>query len=260
MTSEAPVRLKIELHDDGPALWPGYIPLQDLVQAREDLGTPLYETMYQGRRGGLAGQIIREEWFRYYKGSPPGQVYGFVDPAISEKQAADETAIVIANVSLEEGIPKHLDWEVGDGPPIRGAIFVRWVWHGRVGIKEQERIISEAWNYYRPVAIGIEDVAYQTALVQLLLADHPELPIEPVKPDRSKLSRHLSLARMYEFGRAYHHPTMQGSAFEWQLTRLPNGRHDDMADAASGILQMTGLLSGAITVTRRPPGFMGARS
>lgn len=259
MTS-ATLHLKVELHDSGPALWPTYIPHADLAQARQDLGTPIYETMYQGRRGGLAGQIIRPEWFHYYRGIPPGITYAFIDPAISTKTTADETAIVVANVSLEHTAGP--EWEGWDGDPakapprIGGNVYVRWVWHGRVGLKDQERIIAEMADYYRPVAIGIEEVAYQTALIQLVISDHPELPIEGVKPDRDKLSRHLALARLYEFGRAYHHADLQASAFEWQLSRLPNAKHDDMADAAAGILQMTGLLSGAVSINQRPPGFL----
>lgn len=253
--------LRVKLHDDGPALWPGYIPLADLAAARADLGTPLFETMYQGRRGGLAGQIIAPEWFRYYRGNPPGTCYAFVDPAISSKTTADETAIVVANVAIDHS-EIEMAWQQstepmppGEQPPIRASVYMRWFWHGRPGIKEQEDALVEVARYYRPRAIGVEAVAYQTALVQLVVQDHPELPIEPYTPDRDKLSRHLALARLYEFGRVYHHPDLQGSAFEWQLSRLPNARHDDMADAAAGILQMTGLLSGAIVLNSRPPGF-----
>jgi len=199
--------------------------------------------MYQGRRGGLAGQIITDSYFRYYVSSPPGVPFMAVDPAISKKTTADETAIVIANVDLSSG---------GEEP---GSMYVRWYWHGRVGIKRQEEIIQQAWSHYAPVAIGIEAVAYQTALVELLEADHPELPIEPVTPDRDKTSRFLALARLYEFGRVYHHPSMKSSAFEMQLTRLPNGRHDDMADALAYISEMAGLSGGAVAVNQRPPGF-----
>lgn len=254
--------LKVELHDSGPALWPSYIPHLTLEATRQELGTPLFETMYQSRRGGLAGQIIRDEWFRYYRGSPPGVCYAFMDLAISTKQTADESAIVVANVSIEQNPVSWQQaaeaWAQGENEPpptLRGQIYTRFVWHGRVGIKDQEKIVTEVWRYYRPVEIGVEDVAYQTALVQLLQSEHPELPVVGYKPDRDKLSRHLALARFYEFGRAYHHPDMRSSAFEWQLTHLP-GRHDDMADAAAGILQMSGLLSGAITVNQRPPGFL----
>lgn len=229
----------VPLHENGPALWPGYIGLPDLEGSRRDVGTPIFETMYQGRRGGLAGQIIVEDFFRYYETLPAGVVFMAVDPAISTKTTADETAIVIATIDFE-------------GP---GAVYVRWYWHGRVGIKRTEEIIAQAWKHYQPSAIGIEAVAYQTALVQLLEADHPELPIEPVKPDRDKMSRFLALARLYEFGRVYHHPSMKASAFEYQLTRLPNGRHDDMADALAYVADMAGLSGGAVTLNERPPGF-----
>ena len=257
-----PTALKVELHDLGPALWPGYIGPEQLAEIHESLGTPIFETMYQARRGGLAGTIIRDEWFRYYSLiEPPGTCFAAVDPAISLKTTADETAIVVGNVAIDPPSPQA--WEAFQAgyaaPPIvHGTVYVRWVWHGRVGVRETEDVIAAAWDYYRPTAVGIEAVAYQTALVQLLTQDHPELPIEPVTPDRDKLSRHLALARLYEFGRVYHHPDLKGSSFEYQLTHLPavKGKHDDMADAAAYLLQMSGLLGGAIAVNTRPPGFL----
>jgi len=231
------IRLTIPIHEDGPALWPEYIPLFDLEASHRDVGTPIFETMYQGRRGGLAGTIIRDEWFRYFKGLPPGTTFMFVDPAISLKTTADETAIAVGNV---------------DG----GTVYYRWIWHGRVGIKDTEEAIIAAWRYYRPVAVGIEAVAYQTALVQLLEADYPDLPIEPVTPTRDKLSRFLGLARLYEFGRVYHHPDMRASAAEYQLTHLPGGRHDDIPDAMTGLAEMAGISTVTVVSETRPPGFL----
>lgn len=266
--------LTVELHDDGPALWPSYIPLSDLEDWRKGVGTPIFETMWQGRRGGLAGTIIKPEWFRYWQaGAPAGQCYMAVDPAISEKTSADETAIVVGNVIARAGMRDMGDRELLEriaakqGPAgidaqaqlaemdVPGDVYYRWYWHGRVGLKATEDIIVRAWNFYKPVAIGIEAVAYQSALVQLLEADHPELPIEPVTPKgKDKLTRFLGLARLYEFGRVYHHPTMRSSAFEYQLTHLPNGRHDDMGDAATYLVEMAGIAGGAVTVPR-PRGF-----
>jgi predicted phage terminase large subunit-like protein len=227
---------RVKLHEYGPALWPRHIPLADLHQAKRDVGTPIYSTMYQGRRGGLAGQIIDPDWFRYFEGVPPGVTYMAVDPAISLKTTADETAIAVANV-------------------FEGQIAYRWIWHGRVGVKDTEDVIYRAWEYYQPVEIGIEDVAYQTALVQLLEADHPELPIVPVHPDRDKLSRFLSLARLYEFGRVYHHPSMKASAAEYQLTHVPNSRHDDIPDAMTHVAELAGIATATIVVDERPEGF-----
>jgi phage terminase large subunit-like protein len=167
-----------------------------------------------------------------------------VDPAIGKKATSDETAIVIANVV--EGT-RH------PGDP---WLFVRWVWAKR-GANEREKrdVIMQAWRYYSPVSIGIEDVAYQEALLELLGDDHPELPIVPVNPGgRDKLSRMLALGALYEFGRIVHHPTLKSSRFEDQLTKLPTGKHDDMADAEWYIAKMAGLTQ-TITITGRPPGW-----
>lgn len=245
------IRIDVPIHDKGPALWPGYISINDLEASLRDVGTPIFETMYQGRRGGLAGTIIDETWFRYYRGEPPGTCYMFVDPAISLKTSADETAIAVGNVTIageRVGQDGHKE--------LQGTVYYRWIWHGRVGIKDTEEAIIAAWRYYRPVAVGIEAVAYQTALVQLLEADYPDLPIEPVTPTKDKLSRFLGLARLYEFGRAYHHPDMRASAAEYQLTHLPSGRHDDIPDAMTGLAEMAGLTSATIVAEHRPTGFL----
>lgn len=253
---------RVLLHDKGPALWPSYITLDDLEGALRDVGTPIFETMYQGRRGGLAGQIVRPEWFRYYRGDPPGVTYMSVDPAISTKTTADETSITVGNVKLDGHVwrPESDSWRaLNDPEPMpqlrEGSIYLRWNWHGRVGLKDQVAIIVKAADYYRPAAIGIESVAYQSALVQLIESDHPELPIEPVMPDKDKLSRFLFLGALYEFGRVYHHPDLQASALEYQLTHLPNGRHDDIPDSIAYLAQMAGLTQGATVLAERPRGF-----
>lgn len=247
-------RIELPIHDRGPALWPSYIGIADLEASHRDVGTPIYETMYQGRRGGLAGTIIDDSWFRYYIGNPPGTTYMFVDPAISLKTSADETAIAVGNVEMNVGPQSRQD--PFKPPDLHGTIYYRWIWHGRVGLKDTEDAIVAAWRYYRPVAVGIEAVAYQTALVQLIESDHPEIPIEPVTPTKDKLSRFLGLARLYEFGRVYHHPDMRASAAEYQLTHLPSGRHDDIPDAMTGLAEMAGIAQITVTTEHRPVGFL----
>ena len=225
------------LHENGPALWPHYIDEKALAGAHRDVGTPIWMTMYQGRRGGLSGEIITDAMFRYWTaGAPGGTCFMAVDLAISRKTEADETAIAVGNV-------------------VDGFIVYRYTWHGRIGPKEQEEVIAKVWDFYRPVEVGVEAVAYQTALIELLEADHPQIPVVPVTPDRDKLSRFLALARLYEFGRVYHHPSMKGSATEYQLTHLPNGRHDDIPDAMTYVAEMAGLAGSAIMSGERPPGF-----
>lgn len=232
------IHLRVPLHDEGPALWPAVVPETDLAAMHRLLGTPIFQTMYQAQRGGLAGQIIRDAFFRYYEGLPAQSVcFATLDPAISTKAIADETAMAVGNVDT------------------LGNLYVRFVWHGRTGIAEQARIVKSVWDYYRPVAIGVENVAFQSALLEYISEKHPELPLEGVNPGgRDKLTRHLGLAALYEFGRVYHHPSLRASATEYQLTHLP-GKHDDIADAIQYLTVLGGIAGGSVVLGQRPRGF-----
>jgi phage terminase large subunit-like protein len=234
--------LRVKVHERGPALWPDFIPMVALRQSHSDVGTPIYRTMYQSDKGGLQGEIIWRELFRY--GYAPKQSYCFmaIDPATSKQTAKDDTAIVVANVAPDPVNAKPL-------------LFVRQVWAKR-SVREREKrdVLRRLWDHYRPIQIAVEEVAYQTSLVELLGDDFPELPIVPVTPDRDKLSRFLALGALYETGRIVHVPSLQSTQFENQLTRLPHGKNDDMADALVYLTVLAGY-SSTIVTNERPPAF-----
>ena len=240
-----PTTVNVPLHDQGPALWPGYVDEEDLRRTWSEVGTPIFQTMYQGDPGGLAGEIIRREYFRYGLATEASTCYMAVDPAISKSDKADETAIVVGNIE-----------PIADGDTHPLTTF-RWVWHGRPSFGEQAKVIVEAYDYYRPAEIGIEDVAYQSALVQHLQATYPYLPITPMHPDRDKVSRLYNLGAHYEFGRIQHEPHLRNTAFELQLIHVPTGKHDDMADAAEMLTRFSGATSAAWV--RKPGGAPGGR-
>jgi len=236
------IAYRVLLHDQGPALWPDYIGLADLEGARQESGTPIFNTMYQADPGGLKGQIIRREFFRYMGDGAIERdflanslCYMTVDPAISEKTSADETAVCVGNIAPD------------------ATVYLRWFWHGRVGVIDQERVIDQAYRHYRPVTIGIESVAYQAALIQMLAERRPDLPLEAITHGKQdKFSRFLALGALYEFGKVVHHPSLQSSAYEHQAVNLPAGKHDDMADAAAMLCAYAGTGAG---MTDRPAGF-----
>ena len=233
---------RVLLHEDGPALWPDYIDVDSLEAIRRESGTPIFNTMYQGEPGGLKGAIIRREFFRYLNDGrmeasliAESATVAFIDPAITEKSSADETAIVVGSVHPN------------------GMKYIRFVWHGRVGIADQERLLVGVFEHYRPQVIGVEVVAYQAALVQVMLERHPNLPIEPVTQTKDKFSRFLALGADYEFGRVLHHPSLMNSAFEHQLVHIPAAKHDDMADAAA---MLAAYDNGGAVAVERPKGFV----
>jgi phage terminase large subunit-like protein len=227
--------LVVPLHDQGPALWPDVVPESELAQMRRLLGTPIFNTMYQAKKGGLSGQIIRDSFFRYYEAVPTDSVcFAAVDLAISKKETSDERAIAVGNVSRF------------------GDLYLRFVWSGRPGISALADVIKRVWDYYKPVSIGVEDVAFQAAMLEYVTERYPDLPIEPVNPGgRDKLTRHLGLAALYEFGRVYHHPSLKATATEWQLTHLP-GRHDDIADAIQYLTVLGGIANSGVIIGPRP--------
>jgi predicted phage terminase large subunit-like protein len=239
---------RVLLHEQGPALWPEYISLAELQARHRDLGTPLYSTLYQADRGGLAGEIIWRELFRY--GIAPGVdpkspgysvPYCAVDVAISKRTQADETAIVVGNATRD------------------GLLYVRFVWAGRVSALETARMIDQVWRHYAPVEIGVESVAYQAALVEIAQERYPHLPLTPVTPDGDKFSRFLALGALYEQSRIVHHPTLSGSRFELQLTKAPHGRHDDMVDSLAYLATIAGLTGGSAFVAEKPAAFRRLR-
>jgi predicted phage terminase large subunit-like protein len=241
-------QVTVPLHEQGPALWPGYIDEADLRRTWAEVGTPIFTTMYQGDPSGLAGEIIRREFFRYGFASDRSTCYMAVDVAISTKESADETAVAVVNI-------EPVDY-TEDGVALPPMVTVRWVWHGRVGFAEQARVILEAHDYYRPVEVGIEKVAYQAALLQHLQAQAPNLPLTGITHDRDKFSRLLHLGAQYEFGRIQHEPHLRASALEHQLVHLPTGKHDDMADAVEMATRFSGATSAAWM--RKPAGAMGS--
>jgi phage terminase large subunit-like protein len=239
-------RGRVLVHDRGPALWPEYIDLLELAKHKRDVGTPVWNTMYQAEEEGLSGEIIWRDLFRYYEGLPVDtSCFMAVDLAISEKTSADETAIVIVNVNDAGALPDPY-------------VYVRWAWHGRIGLVKTAEMILEAWNYYKPVAIGVEAIAYQQAQVELLGTEkYQHLPIEPVTPEGTdKFSRWLQLGALYERSVILHHPSLEGSYFENQLTKLPAkaGGHDDLADALSYAIKVSGMMIGA-EFGDKPAGF-----
>lgn len=245
---------RVHLHDEGPALWPDYVDTASLEDVRRETGTPVFNTMYQAEPGGLTGQIIRSEFFRYIGDGAlersfiaESQTYCTIDPAFTEKTSADETAIVIASIHPN------------------GLTYIRFVWHGRERFPKIVETVAGDYRdlartransvvgYYKPVAIGVEAVAAQGGLIDMMEDQHPDLPIERIGVTEDKFSRLLKLGADYEFGRILHHPSLMNSAFERQLTGLPKAsRHDDMGDAAA--MLRTYVDGGGAVAIDRPKG------
>jgi len=173
---------------------------------------------------------FKREWFSYYETSDLKGVdlnkYLLIDPAISLEKEADFTALVTVGVDEHNNIyilDILREKEQVDG--IIKAIFQQ----------------NERWH---PSAIGLEQVAFQTALRYSLKKEMDErkryLNIVELKPHgRNKDSRIRALQPLYANGKVLHNRDLIYTIYlEDELLRFPFGKHDDLIDALAYALDI----------------------
>lgn len=162
------------------------------------------------------GQRVRREWLRRANPAVAGEVYVGVDLAISTTQGSDYTACVA--IQRDD----------------RGAVFVLEAVRARASFEESLQLIESFAKQHRAVAVIVENVAYQKAMVEQLNR-RTTLPIRT--PDsavvrQGKLLRFAPLEARYEQGLVYHGERVP-RWFEDELLSFPAGPHDDAIDALS---------------------------
>lgn len=159
------------------------------------------------------GQRIKREWLKRARPPEGLECVMAVDLAISTKAGADYTAAVVMARDNAGNI------YILDAQRIRGAF------HDVIAFIKR---MAEKWQ---PSVIGIEQVQYQAAVVQELQRS-TSLPIQPLTPDKDKLTRFLPLELRYASGLVFHAPSLE-AFYEDELLAFPAGAHDDAVDAAA---------------------------
>lgn len=218
---------------EGDALWPSEFAAADLQRMRAVAGSRDWNALYQQRPAPDEGAIFKREWFRYWSQSGEsvrldlasgetetvaiGDLRRFVtvDLAVSTKQMADYT------VACAWGIT----------PRTNRLVLLDRV-RGRVEAPDQPRMIRALYERWQPSFIGVEAVAYQLSLVQLLARSG--LPVRALRPDKDKVARAQTAAARLETGFVFW-PTAAPWLAEWEseLLTFPNAAHDDQVDTLS---------------------------
>ena len=190
-----------------------FIPQREIDAARSELPALVFAQEYLGQSVSISGSLVKREHLRYVDVAPQSLKIGMgVDLAISQKETADYTAIVVVGYDKESGHRYVLD-------------CVR----ERVSFHQVVDLVKSMANKWNPARINIETVQYQVAVVQELLRK-TSLPVKGVKPDRDKVTRFQGLQARYEQGLVTHVRTLPQD-FERELLEFPYGEHDDMVDA-----------------------------
>jgi predicted phage terminase large subunit-like protein len=148
----------------------------------------------------------------------------FVDPAISQQDSADYTGVAVVSVDSS------------------GMWYVRKASRHRFTPTELLNYLFTLYQEYKPLGVGIEDVAFQKSLIYFLSEEMGRrgiyMPIKGVKPTpaKTKEMRILGLVPRFEFGRVLVGPGCEDLLKEMAV--FPRGSHDDVLDALAYIEQL----------------------
>ncbi len=197
-----------------------YIATSEIEVMRTELPELVFAQEIMAEFVDMGGTVIKREWLR--NGQPPVgmALYMGVDLAISTKEDADYTAVVVVGVDDT------------------GKVWVVDAERRRVGFHDALGFIKDKAARWLPCDIAVEAVQYQAAAVEELLRS-TDLPVRQVKPDKDKLTRFQRLQPRYQQGLVWHSEALP-TYFEEELLSFPVGEHDDLVDAAVYAYLMTG--------------------
>lgn len=217
--------------EDKNPTFPHILSRAKLDQLRKTLGSYKYANQYLNVTIPEDDQDFKKAWLRYYDSIPINtRTFIFIDPAISLEDEADYTATVV--VKVDELKQWYLVY--ANRQRITATQTVEWIF------KLQEKFHANG--------IGIEDVAYQKALLHFMSEEMRKrgkmLPITgikrsrvsqdgAIKSDNSKPLRIRSLVPRFEWGHILINRGLHD--FEMEYSTFPRGSHDDILDALASI-------------------------
>ena len=187
-------------------------------------GLRAWNALYQGRPTAKEGNVLKREWWKFYKRKDYDdgllrfdQLVMSVDASFKDSEKNDFVAIEMwgkkgINIYLLDVINRHLDFP-----------------------STVRRIRQLKAQYPLTSAILIEDKANGSAIIQTLRNE--VMGIVPVSPDASKEARVQAVTFAIEAGNVYLPDDVD---FVWefidQCASFPNAKHDDMVDSMSQAL------------------------
>ena len=178
--------IKLQAIDENKRpLWPEAYSLDALNDIRRTIDEYDWSCLYQQDPIPHGGIIFKPDWLRsgFAEKDEYAAFYAAVDPAISQKEHSDETAICVVGLSYTNPATIH-ELET---------------LHGHWTFAEQIKMIQAVHKKYNIDFFGIEDVAYQKSLIQE--CQRLWIPVTPLKANRDKVARAMSVSHFFSQGR-----------------------------------------------------------
>jgi predicted phage terminase large subunit-like protein len=192
----------------------GQIKISEVDRQREILPSLVFAQEFIAEYVDRSAAKIKREWLRTTNGQECTAYYIGVDLAISQKETADYTAIVVIGTTKD------------------GEVVVVEADHFRAQFQEIGRKIMSAEQRWNARVVAVESNQAQAWMVQELKRN-TKMNVVGVRADRDKVIRFQPVEARYEQGLVYHVPHINPEFTEELLsfTGTPQDKHDDFIDA-----------------------------
>ena len=205
--------------EDNP-LWADRYSHDDLMIIKNTLSEYDWQCLYMQDPIPRQGHIIKAEWLK--EGLvPEDQIaakFMAIDPAISKKETADETALSVWGVGFGD-VPKYYELETV---------------YGHFDLHEIVETALGLYNKHNCLQFGVESVAFQKSLADIF--QRAGLPCVALPADGDKVRRLMSVQHLFSQGRCY----VNTPKLRKQLLRFRGEAtgEDDLVDAAVHCLRL----------------------
>lgn len=195
----SPEEMEDGLWKENPANWesiaPEFLPVEVLLELREESPRPYFDAQYQVDARLLKGRVIKADWIQWVPETPTMRRFAGcsgMDIGLSSKETADYTALI--HVKMDRTW-KH---------PETGQLGRLLIWDAtvdRLSLEGKLRLLKADHRMNHPRAQAVEKVQAQS-----LLLENPELsglPVVGVVPKGDKLLRASLLLTYFETGRIF---------------------------------------------------------
>lgn len=210
----------------GEALWAKKYSLQDLERIKENIGAHDFASLYQQQPIDRASREFQEDWLQYFEKEPPGLTYFLaVDPAISKKDTACNSAVVVCGVDANSNIfvVDYVAAKLNPGELIDSIMDLASIWN--------------------PLKVGVENIAYQAAVSYYLQRAMEEkkmfLDIVELRHTGDKIARIRRLVPYFRSRKVF--LKRDQKALIQEISEFPSGALVDIIDALSMVLEIMSL-------------------
>ena len=166
------------ISEDGKALWPEHIPLEELLEIRQDVGEREFESQYQQRPTISEGGIINPDHFFEFDTVPEDatRYVMFADTGWKTEKRHDYTVFLTAAIN----------------PVMPTEMYIVDVWRQRLEFPDLQRATLGRVQQWGPAYLDIEDAASGMALIPWAREQPGMPPVTARNPAelKAKLRKH----------------------------------------------------------------------